>query len=224
MSPMRVLIVEDSARLRESLGKGLRYSNFSVDETADAESALLFLRAQAYPLVILDLSLPKMDGLQLLRLIRKDKLAESVLVLSARDRVQDRTEALNLGADDYLVKPFDFDELLARLNALTRRNLQQRNPVIECGDLFVDTALKRVSIAGRPIKLPSREYQVLELLLRRRKIVLSRHQIFESLSNADRDATDRVIEVVVSNLRKKLGDAGLPELIRTERGQGYVIE
>ncbi len=221
---MRVLVIEDSNRLRESLGKGLRHSGFVVDETADAEAALSYLRAHHYPLIILDLSLPKMDGLQLLRLVRKENLCESVLVLSARDRAQDRTEALNLGADDYLVKPFNFDELVARINALARRNLQQRNPLIEIDNLEIDTALKRVKVGEQIVKLPNREYSVLELLVRRRHVVMSRTQIFEALSNVDRDATDRVIEVVMSSLRKKMADAGLPNLIRTERGLGYVID
>ena len=222
--PMRLLIIEDSARLRESLSMGLRHSGFSVDVAASAEAALPFLRAKPYPLVILDLSLPGMDGAALLKIMRHEQLCESVLVLSARDRVADRTELINLGADDYLVKPFDFDELVARLNALARRNVQQLNPLITCGNLTVDSARKRVEVSGVQVKLASREYQMLELLLRRRTHVLSRVQIFEALSNADRDATDRVIEVVVSNLRKRLSEAGLPELIRTERGLGYVID
>jgi DNA-binding response OmpR family regulator len=221
---MRVLIVEDSARLRESLSTGLRCSGFSVDAVGDAEAALPFLRAASYPLVILDLSLPGMDGVELLKLMRREKTCESVLVLSARDHVQDRIELINNGADDYLVKPFDFDELLARLNALVRRNVQQLNPLLEVGNLSVDSARKRVSVDGAQIKLANREYQILELLLRRRTQVLSRSQLFELLSNADRDASDRVIEVVVSNLRKRLGEVGLPDLIRTERGLGYVID
>jgi DNA-binding response OmpR family regulator len=221
---MRVLIVEDSTRLRESLSTGLRCSGFSVDAVSDAEAALPFLRAASYPLVVLDLSLPGMDGVALLKLMRRENLCESVLVLSARDHVQDRIEALNSGADDYLVKPFDFDELLARINALARRNVQQLNPLICIGNLLVDSARKRVAVSGVPVKLASREYQTLELLLRRRTQVLSRMQIFEALSNADRDASDRVVEVVVSNLRKRLSDVGLSDLIRTERGLGYVID
>jgi DNA-binding response OmpR family regulator len=221
---MRLLIVEDSIRLRDSLSMGLRHSGFSVDAVADAESALPFLRAQPYPLVILDLSLPGMDGAALLKIMRYENLCESVLVLSARDRAMDRIELINLGADDYLVKPFDFDELVARLNALVRRNVGQPNPVINIGTLCIDTAAKRVEVAGQQVKLASREYQLLELLVRRRKQVLSRVQIFEALSNADRDANDRVIEVVLSNLRRRLSEAGLAELIRTERGLGYVID
>ena len=221
---MRVLIVEDSTRLRESLTTGLRCSGFSVDAVADAESALPFLRSASYPLVILDLSLPGMDGVELLKLMRREKTCEAVLVLSARDHVQDRIEALNCGADDYLVKPFDFDELLARINALLRRVHNQRDPLITIGDLQIDTARKRVMIKSTLVPLVGREYQTLELLLRHRGAILSRVQIFEALSSADRDASDRVVEVVVSLLRRKLAAVGVTELIRFERGLGYVID
>lgn len=221
---MRVLIVEDSTRLRESLSTGLRCSGFSVDAVGDGESALPFLRAASYPLVVLDLSLPGMDGLALLKVMRREKVCESVLVLSARDHVQDRIEALNCGADDYLVKPFDFDELLARINALARRNHNQRDPAITLGDVEIDTARKRVTVSGILVPLVGREYQTLELLARHRGAILSRSQIFEALSNADRDASDRVVEVVVSLVRRKLAAAGITELIRFERGLGYVID
>jgi two-component system, OmpR family, response regulator QseB len=221
---MRVLIIEDSSRLRESLSTGLRCSGFSVDAVGDAESALPFLRTASYPVVVLDLGLPGMDGVALLTLMRREKLCESVLVLSARDHVQDRIESLNSGADDYLVKPFDFDELLARINALVRRIHDQRDPVISLGDVQIDTARKRVTAKGAIVPLVGREYQTLELLARYRGKLLSRSQIFEALSSADRDASDRVIEVVVSLVRRKLAAAGITELIRFERGLGYVID
>lgn len=221
---MRVLIVEDSTRLRESLTTGLRCSGFSVDAVADAEAALPFLRAASYPLVVLDLGLPGMDGAALLKLIRREKTGESVLVLSARDHVQDRIEALNCGADDYLVKPFDFDELLARINALVRRIHNQRDPLISLGNVQLDTARKRVNVNGVAVPLVGREYQTLELLARHRGAILSRSRIFEALSSADRDASDRVVEVVVSLIRRKLAVAGVTELIRFERGLGYVID
>ena len=221
---MRVLIVEDSTRLRESLSTGLRCSGFSVDAVADAEAALPFLRTASYPLVVLDLSLPGMDGVALLKLMRREKTCDSVLVLSARDHVQDRIEALNCGADDYLVKPFDFDELLARINALVRRIHNQRDPLIEIGEVQIDTARKRVLVKGTTVPLVGREYQTLELLARHRGTVLSRSRIFEALSSADRDASDRVVEVVVSLVRRKLAAGGVAELIRFERGLGYVID
>lgn len=221
---MRVLIVEDSTRLRESLTTGLRCSGFSVDAASDAESALPFLRTANYPLVVLDLSLPGMDGVALLKLMRSEKTCESVLVLSARDHVQDRIEALNCGADDYLVKPFDFDELLARINALVRRVHNQRDPLINLGNVQLDTARKRVSVNGEAVSLIGREYKTLEFLARHRGVVLSRGQIFEALSSADRNASDRVVEVVVSLVRRKLAAAGVTELIRFERGLGYVID
>ena len=221
---MRILIVEDSTRLRESLTTGLRCSGFSVDAAGDAEAALPFLRAASYPLVVLDLSLPGMDGVALLKLMRREKTCESVLVLSARDHVQDRIEALNSGADDFLVKPFDFDELLARINALIRRVHNQRDPLICVGALAIDTARKRVTVNATLVPLVGREYQTLELLARHRGQILSRSQIFEALSNADRDASDRVVEVVVSLVRRKLAAAGVTDLIRFERGLGYVID
>jgi two-component system, OmpR family, response regulator QseB len=221
---MKLLLIEDADRLRESLTIGLSRSGFAVDSVASAEAASAFLRSYDYKIVVLDLMLPGESGLSWLKRLRQSASPLAVLVLSARDQLGDRIEALNAGADDYLVKPFAFDELLARLGALVRRTFTQRSPIISLPGFDLDTAKKCVVIGAKNLELASREFMLLELLARERGKLHSRRQIFDALSNGDRDCSDRVIEGVVSGLRKKLETLGVVSPIKNQRGLGYVIE
>lgn len=220
---MRLLVVEDSDSLRESLASGLAEHGYAVDTAADGEQALAFIGAYDYDLLVLDLMLPKVDGLGVLRALRRTSSPARVLVLSARDQVNDRVDALNLGADDYLVKPFAWDELLARLSALARRRFEQDSLRLVANGLELDTLARLAICRDQPISLSPKEYALLELLLRQRGRVLARGVIFEHLYASTSDSSDRVIEVLINTLRSKLTRAGIHDLIQTRRGFGYVI-
>jgi len=220
---MRVLVVDDSERVRKTLASGLHGRGFVAETAEDGAVALSLLNGLPYDLVVLDLMMPRMDGMQLLRALKGRASKPRILVLSARDQVQDRVEALNLGADDYLVKPFAFDELVARLQALGRRSSSDASPEIECGRLRLDAAARIARIDGAALALTPKEFALLELLVRRRGHVLSRAAVFEQLYESDSSASDTVIEVLMSTLRAKLARAGLADLIETRRGFGYVV-
>lgn len=220
---MRLLIVEDSTVLRASLGAQLRELQWTVDEVADGHSALAYLERYPYDLVVLDLMLPGLDGLQVLQRLRANGVQTRVLVLSARDQVADRVQALNAGADDYLVKPFAFQELASRLQALMRRQVEAGPPVLEIGRLRVDPRTRVASVDDRDLGLTPKEYGVLEALLRNRGQVTNRERLFEHLYDSRSESSDKVIEVLVSTLRAKLAAAGMPDLIKTRRGFGYFV-
>jgi len=220
---MRALVIEDSERLRRSLTHGLTRSGWAVDGAADGEEALAFLASFAYDAVVLDLMLPKVSGLDVLRRARQAGAQAPILILSALDRVEERVQGLEAGADDYLVKPFAFDELRARLQALVRRRHQVRDPRLQVGDVEVDLAAKRVSRGGEPIHLTPGEYAVLELLVLRRGAVVSQAQIVDHLYPSRSEVSSNVVEVLVSGLRRKLREAGSEGLIQTRRGFGYVV-
>jgi len=221
---MRLLLVEDSTVLRAALGAQLREMSWGVDEVADGHSALAHLERYPYDLVVLDLMLPGIDGLQVLHRLRANGSQTRVLVLSARDQVSDRVEALNAGADDYLVKPFAFQELVSRLQALMRRQIDVGPPVIEIGSLKVDPRTRIASVNGNDLGLTPKEYGVLEALLRNRGQVTSRERLFEHLYDSRSESSDKVIEVLVSTLRAKLAAAGLHDFITTRRGFGYLVD
>jgi len=220
---MRLLIVEDYAPLRQSTAKGLREAGFSVDEAGDGEEGLWYARSNPYDVIVLDLMLPKVDGLEILRRIRDAGNVSHVLLLTARDGVGDRVGGLNAGADDYLVKPFAFDELLARVKALTRRAYQRKSPIVAIGDLEIDTAAKRVKRAGTEITFTAREYQLLEYLASRTGEVVTRTDIYEHCYDFQADAASNVIDVYIGYLRRKLEGDGQSKVIHTRRGQGYVM-
>jgi DNA-binding response OmpR family regulator len=220
---MRVLVVDDSERVRKTLATGLRARGMAIETAADGAEALVLLNGLSFDVAVLDLMMPRIDGMQVLEALRGRRVRPRVLVLSARDQVQDRVDALNLGADDYLVKPFSFDELLARLLALARRGFSETSPEFACGRLHVDSARQLVRVDDTVLTLTPKEYALLELLVRRRGHVLSRAVIFEQLYESDSTASDTVIEVLMSTLRTKLARAGLPDLIETRRGFGYVV-
>ncbi|MBS0432565.1 MAG: response regulator transcription factor [Proteobacteria bacterium] len=221
---MKLLLVEDSRRLRETLARGLRAAGFTVDAAGDGMEANGFLAAFQYDFVLLDLGLPRLSGFGVLRALPESGTRPRVLVLSARDQVGDRIAALNAGADDYLVKPFAFEEILARLHALARRPAETRADVLEHAGVLLDTRARRVSANGRPLNLTPREFALLELLLRHRGRVFPRALILERVAGSASEASDRSIEVLVFGLRRKLAEAGCEGLVENRRGAGYLIE
>jgi len=220
---MKLLLTEDSQRLRDTLQHGLQGAGFTVDAAADGIEARGLLQTYDYDLAVLDLMLPRLDGIGVLRGLPVHGRRPRVLVLSARDQVDDRIEALNAGADDYLVKPFSFDELLARLHALARRPLEARPDILRHGALALDPRSRQAGVGGEPLPLTPREYALLALLLRHRGHVFSRAGILERIAGSDSDASDRSVEVLVHGLRRKLDAAGLAGLVQTRRGAGYLI-
>lgn len=220
---MKLLLVEDSERLRTTLAHGLRAEGFTVDAAADGVAAMGFLSSYEYDHVVLDIGLPRLDGFGVLRALPDGGARPRVLVLSARDQVGDRIDALNAGADDYLVKPFSFEELLARLHALARRPAKAEAGILECAGVRLDPQAHQAQANGAALELTPREFALLELLLRHRGRVFSRTAILERIAGSNSDASDRSIEVVVFSLRRKLVDAGCTDLIENRRGAGYLI-
>lgn len=217
---MRILIVEDDELLGDGLQAGLRHCGFSADWLRDGEQARAALKTEDYAAVVLDLGLPRLDGLSLLRGLRERGQATPVLVLTARDATQDKIKGLDSGADDYLVKPVDLDELAARLRALIRRSAGQAAPLLVVGKIELDPAARRVRLDGRPIELPAKELAILETLMRNAGRVISKAQLEASLYGWSEGVESNAIEVHIHHLRRKLG----AETIRTQRGLGYLLE
>ena len=221
---MRLLIVEDSQTLAESLRATLESEGHACDHAADGAAALRFIASNAYDLLVLDWMLPGVDGLGVLRALRAAQAPTQVLMLSARDTVADRVAALDAGADDYLSKPFALDELLARVRALARRPRDGGTSLLHWQALQVDTHARRARRQGQDMQLSPKEYALLELLLRQRGKLFTRAAIFDRLYDSTSEASDKVVEVIISTLRGKLHKAGAPDPIATRRGFGYVIE
>jgi DNA-binding response OmpR family regulator len=221
---MRVLIVEDEPRLAENIARSLRETaSYAVDVAGDGETGLHAIESNPYDAVILDLMLPNLDGMQVLERMRKSGRRTPVLVLTARDDKESVVALLNAGADDYLTKPFDLGELMARAKALVRRGKGQASPVLSIGDLHVNTADRTVSRNGRPITLTAMEYRVLEYLAHRPGAVVSKAELLEHLYDFNWEKFSNVIEVYISGLRRKLNDGSSRQLIHTLRNQGYVL-
>jgi len=218
-----LLLIEDYAPLQKSLARGLREAGFAVDVTGDGEEGLWYARTGNYDVVILDLMLPKLDGLTILRKLRESGSQAHVLILTAKDTVPDRVRGLDLGADDYLIKPFALDELLARVRALVRRKYEAKAPEIRVGDLEVDTVNRTAQWEGEPLELTAREYGLLEVLALQPGRTVTRTEIAERLYDFASEAESNVIDVYVARLRKKLEEGGRPRLIHTRRGLGYVL-
>jgi DNA-binding response OmpR family regulator len=222
---MRVLIVEDEPRLAENIARTLRETaGYAVDVASDGQEGLFLAESNAYDAILLDLMLPKLDGMQVLKRIRESGQHTPVLVLTARDDKESIVALLNAGADDYLTKPFDLGELLARLKALIRRGKGQPSPVLNIGDLQLNTVDRTVQRAGRPITLTAMEYRVLEYLAHRPRAVVSKTELLEHLYDYNWEKFSNVIEVYISGLRRKLDAGSQQPLIRTLRGQGYVLQ
>jgi DNA-binding response OmpR family regulator len=221
---MRVLLVEDYMPLRESVTQALEEAGFAVDASADGEEGLWYARSSDYDAIVLDIVLPKLDGLSVLQQLRKAGSRTPVLLLTAKDTVADRVTGLDLGADDYLVKPFALEELLARVRALLRRKYDAADPIIRVQDLEVNTVSRIVRRGGERIDLTAREYALLEFLARRMGEIVSRTEIWEHVYDFRSNVESNVVDVYVGYLRKKIERGGLPRLIHTRRGQGYVLE
>ena len=219
---MRVLIVEDERKISAYVKRGLEEQGYAVDAVYDGRDALDWAEAAPYDLVILDILLPKLDGLSVCRELRQRGARMPILMLTARDAVDDRVAGLDAGADDYLVKPFALKELLARLRALTRRATEAaKSPVLQAADLSLDTLTHRVRRGGKAIELTAKEYAVLECLLREPERVLTRTMIAEHVWNYDVFNQSNVVDVYIRNLRRKIDDGHDLKLIHTVRGAGY---
>lgn len=216
---MRILVVEDEVDLLTGLAKALREEGYAVDTSGDGEEGLYKAESWEYDAIILDIMLPKLDGWEILKRLRKSKKTP-VLLLTARDASRDRVRGLDTGADDYLVKPFDLAELLARLRALIRRSANQSRSQLEIGDVTIDTAARTVAHKGRPLTLTAREYSLVEFLALHRGEVVPRTTLYEHLFDEDDSSLSNLLDVHVSNIRKKIG----PDFITTRRGHGYCIE
>jgi len=220
---MKILLVEDSERLRRSLSMGLCKSGYAVDRAIDGEQAVAFTRVNAYDVIILDLMLPKIDGLEVLSILRRQGNNTHVLILSAKDKTEDRIRGLNLGADDYLVKPFSFDELQARIRALIRRQTTDKAPVLEFGPVQIDSIACQATCNGKPLSLTPHEFTLLEYMVRRRGQVFSHDQLINRLYDAETHVSKNAIEAHISQIRKKLKQTGAIHLLKTKRGFGYFI-
>jgi DNA-binding response OmpR family regulator len=219
----RILIIEDEARIADFLLRGLTEEGYRVEHFADGDSARIALATGGWDVVLLDWWLPGSDGIELLREFRNTNRSTPVLFLTARDAISNRVEGLNAGADDYLCKPFSFEELLARVRALLRRRDQSSAVTIEFGDIHADLTTQRATRAGIPLDLTAKEFSLLVLFLRRPGAVLSRTRIYESVWGDRYDGLSNTIEVHVKELRRKLEKVG-PRVVQTRRGQGYVLE
>jgi len=220
---MRVLVVEDYEPLLRSIAQGLREAGFAVDAAADGEEGLWYAQTNDYDAIVLDLMLPKIDGLSILRRLREAGNRTHVLILTAKDAIEDRAKGLDLGADDYPVKPFAFEELLARIRALIRRRYDVKSSLIRVGDLEIDTTSRIVRRAGEQINLTAREYALLEFLALRAGQVVRRTEIWEHIWEFDSCVHINVVDVYTRHLREKIERPGLPRLIHTRRGQGYLL-
>ena len=220
---MRILVVEDERDLNLLLQKVLKKAGYTVDGCHDGEDAQLHLLGAEYDGILLDVMMPKKDGYTLVRELREQGVDTPVLFLTARDSVSDRVKGLDLGADDYLVKPFDFDELLARLRAMTRKHVGQRTNTLTVGDLTLDTAQRRVTRGGEEIALLPKEFSILEYLLRNKEKVLSREQIEDRIWNYEYSGNSNNVDGYMSRLRKKIDEGRDQKLIHTVKGIGWVI-
>ena len=220
---MRVLLVEDQIALLKALRQGLEEEGFAVDTAADGEEADIKARSTPYDVVVLDIMLPKMDGITLLRKWRSAGISTHVLMLTAKGTLSDKVHGLDVGADDYLTKPFELDELLARIRALIRRGHQTKNPLIRVFDLTLDTAARQVERAGQKIHLTPREYALLEFLAFHRGRVVTRTMIWEHLYDEYDENTSNVVDVYIRYLRNKIDKGYDPPLILTKWGEGYML-
>jgi len=221
---MRILLAEDEKDMNRVITRRLSWEGYSVDSCFDGREALDYLAAVEYDAVVLDVMMPRVDGFEVLTRMREQGDDTPVLFLTARDALADKVEGLDLGADDYLVKPFEFDELMARLRVLTRRKSGAQSNVYTCADLTLDSAHHRVTRGGAEIELTAKEYALLEYLIRNKGVVLSREQIETNLWNGDYIVGSNVVDVYIRMLRKKVDAAYDTKLIQTIRGYGYVLK
>jgi len=221
---MKILLAEDEVDLNNVVTRYLKKNGYSVDSVLDGEEALDYLEYSEYDLVILDIMMPKVDGFEVIKKLRDKGNHTSVLMLTARDSADDKVKGLDLGADDYIVKPFDFNELLARIRAVVRRKYGNSSNKLVIGDLILDTSEKSVIRAGKQIELTGKEYEVLEYLMQSKNRILSRDQIKEHVWDFDYEGDSNIIDVLIKNIRKKIDIEDGKQIIYTKRGLGYVIK
>ena len=221
---MKILLVEDEIDLNNVVTKYLKKNGYSIDSIFDGEEALDYLRYGEYDLVILDIMMPKVNGFEVIKELRNNGDNTAILMLTARDSADDKVKGLDLGADDYIVKPFDFNELLARIRAVVRRKYGNSSNRLVIGDLILDTSEKSVTRAGKQIELTGKEYEVLEYLMQSKNRILSRDQIKEHVWDFDYEGDSNIIDVLIKNIRKKIDIEDGKQIIYTKRGLGYVIK
>ncbi|MEK7433256.1 MAG: response regulator transcription factor [Cyanobacteriota bacterium] len=220
---MKILIIEDDLSISEILKKGLEEEGFMTDIANDGEEGLYFISEFVYDAIILDLSLPKIDGLDILKIIRDKENKIPVLILTARSEISDKIKGLNIGADDYLTKPFDFNEFLARINALIRRSKHKASPIIKLDNLEININEKTVKRNGENITLSSKEYNLFEYFMMNIGRVISRNEILEHVYSSEFESDSNIIDVYISYLRNKIDKNSETKLIKTVRGHGYII-
>lgn len=220
---MRVLLIEDYEPVRAAVSQGLSESAITVDAAVNGEEGLWYADGNDYDVIVLDLMLPDVPGLSILRRLRGSGCAARILILTAKDAVEDRVRGLNSGADDYVVKPFSFEELLARIHALVRRRYERPDPLIRVDNLVIDTSTKTARRGSRPIDLTKREYALMAFLAMREGQVVSRAEIWENLYRFESDIHSNVVDVYIRYLRRKLEQTGERKLIHTRRGFGYLF-
>jgi len=220
---MRILIVEDELDLQNILTKRLRAEYYSVDACDNGNDALEYIHLTPYDIIILDIMIPGVDGLQVLQMMRAENNNTPVLLLTAKDSIEDRVKGLDYGADDYLVKPFAFDELLARLRVLTRRQTGSTSNIFEIDNLVLDSSKHEVKRGNKIIELSSKEYAILEYMIRNKGVVLTRDKIEQHVWNYDYEGGSNIIDVYIRYLRKKIDSPSETKLIHTVRGAGYVL-
>jgi DNA-binding response OmpR family regulator len=224
-SGMRLLLVEDEIFIAEAVGQVLKKSGYTVDLAFNGEDGLNNGLAGIYDIIVLDIMLPKMDGLRVLKQLRENDIATPVILLTARGQTEDKVHGLDCGADDYLAKPFQTDELLARLRALGRRSAQlHKDGVLACGDLMLDPLAHTLRCGNDEVRLPPKESQLLELLMRRKNLVTSKEMLIEKVWGYDTDADENRVEMYISFLRKRIGLLGSHAVIQTIRGAGYILK
>ena len=221
---MKILLAEDEVDLNNVVTRYLKKNGYSVDNVLDGEEALDYLEYGEYDLVILDIMMPKVDGFEVIKKLRNKGNHTSVLMLTARDSADDKVKGLDLGADDYIVKPFDFNELMARIRAVVRRKYGNSSNRLVIEDLILDTSEKSVTRAGKQIELTGKEYEVLEYLMQSKNRILSRDQIKEHVWDFDYEGDSNIIDVLIKNIRKKIDIETGKQIIYTKRGLGYVIK
>jgi DNA-binding response OmpR family regulator len=223
---MKILVIEDEHKIANSIKKGLEQENYAVDAVYDGSSGYDLASEGIYDVIILDLMLPDMDGIEVCKKLRQNSIHTPVLMLTARGEVEDKVEGLNSGADDYLLKPFAFTELLARIKALTRRPKEESGTILTTGDLTLNTNTYEVKREGKIINLSRKEYALLEYLMRHQNTILTKDQIINNIWNYDADVLPNTVEVYIGYLRKKIGKvfSNKKPVINTVRGFGYKIE
>ena len=221
---MKILVVEDEKDLNRVITKHLKKNNYSVDSCFDGEQALDYVLYGEYDLIITDIMMPKIDGYGFIKQLRNDKNSTPVIMLTAKDSLDDKILGLDSGADDYIVKPFEFDELLARIRVLMRRNYGFATNIIQVDDVVLDISKKQVTRSGESIVLTGKEYEVLEYLFKNKTGIISREQILNHVWDYDYEGVSNIIDVIVKNIRKKLDVGSKKPIIHTKRGLGYFVK